>query len=259
MRLDGKVALITGGGTGIGAAIAQRFAASGAKVSVTGRRSTPIKDVADKINGIAIQGDTSDSNDCEAAVSQTVTRYGGLNILVANAGIVGEGSVISQDEKQWNEVIDINVSGVMRIARAAIPAIINSGGGSITIISSVAGLTAAGELASYITSKSAVIGLTKSMACDFASDGIRVNAICPGWVKTPMAEEDMKHIARQHNISVEEAIRNCTRFNPIKRMAEPDEIAACAEFLSSDDASYITGVVIPVDGGGEIVNTGLLS
>jgi len=122
----------------------------------------------------------------------------------------------------------------------------------------VGGLTTGIELTSYTTSKSAVIGLTKSMAVDYGRQGIRVNAVCPGWVKTPMAEEDMKTLAKQHNVTVEEAIQNCVRFNPINRMAEPDEIAACVEFLVSDDASYVTGTIIPVDGGGEVVNIGLL-
>jgi NAD(P)-dependent dehydrogenase (short-subunit alcohol dehydrogenase family) len=258
-RLQGKVALITGGGTGIGAAIARRFANAGASIVVTGRRREPIEAIAAELDGLAVAGDTADENDCRAAVSATLQRFGGLDILIANAGIIAVGSITSQDPMEWQEILRINLSGVMQIGRAAVPAMTERGGGSIVNISSVAGIRAGGEFASYITSKHAVIGLTKSMAYDYGPNGIRVNALCPGWVKTPMSDEEMANLAERENISVEEATALTVKHLPLNRMADPDEIAACAEFLASDDASFVTGETLIADGGGQIVDVGTLA
>ena len=258
-RLDKKVALITGGGTGIGAAIAKRFTESGASIAVTGRRAGPIEKIARELNGLAIPGDTTKSDDCDAAVKQTIDRFGRLDIVIANAGIMSVGNVVSQTLQEWHKIMDINISGVMQIARAAIPAMIDQGKGSIVNISSVAGLSAGAELTGYVTSKHAVTGLTKSMAIDYGKDNIRVNTLCPGWIRTPMSEEEMATIAANKNISVQEALGLTVKYLPLQRMAEPDEIATCAEFLASDDASFVTGITLVADGGGEIVDVGSLS
>ena len=248
-HLDKKVVLITGGGTGIGAAIAKRFAESGASVAVTGRRSGPIEKIAKELDGLAITGDTTKQADCDSAVQQTIDRFGGLDVVIANAGIMAVGDVVSQNLHEWDEIIDINVSGVMQIARSAMHAMIDRGKGSIVNISSVAGLSAAAELAGYVTSKHAVIGLTKYIAIDYGKYNIRVNTLCPGWVRTPMSEEEMATLAKNKNISKQAAYDLTVKYLPLQRMAEPNEIAACAEFLASDDASFVTGATLVVDGG----------
>ena len=258
-RLQDKVALITGGGTGIGAAIARRFIASGASVAITGRRREPITAIATELNCLAVQGDTANADDCNAAVTQTVTEFGGLDILVANAGIVAVGSVTMQNEAEWQEVIKVNTTGVMHVARVAIPAMVARGAGAIVTVSSVAGIRSAKEFAAYITSKHALIGLTKSLACDYGAQGIRANTLCPGWIKTPMSDGAMARLAEHKGLSVENARKLTTRHTPLQRMGEADEIAACAEFLASDDASFVTGATLVADGGAHTVEIGSLS
>ena len=258
-RLHGKVALITGGGTGIGAAVARRFAASGASVAITGRRREPIAGVAAELDCLAIRGDTANENDCVTAVAQTVAEYGGLDILIANAGILSAaGSVTTLDETDWDGVMNVNVTGVMQIARAAIPAMAGRGGVIVTV-SSVAGIRSTMGLADYITSKHALIGLTKTLACDYGAQGIRANTLCPGWVKTPMSDMEVESLAERKRLTPEQARAAMTKHLPLQRMAEPEEIAACVEFLASDDASFVTGATLVADGGGHIVDIGTLS
>ena len=259
-RLQGKVALITGGGTGIGAAIARRFVASGASVAVTGRRWEPVAGIAAELNCLAVQGDTGNADDCTAAVEQTISEFGGLDILIANAGILSTGgSVTTLDVTDWQEVMNVNVAGVMQMARAAIPAMTGRGGGAIVNISSVAGIRSSKGFVDYITSKHALIGLTKTLACDYGALGIRANILCPGWVKTPMSDGAMASLAERKGLTIDEARALTTRYTPLQRIGEPDEIAACVEFLASDDASFVTGATLVADGGGHIVDIGTLS
>lgn len=259
-RLEGKVVLITGGGTGIGAAIARRAVTAGASVAITGRRREPIAGIAAELNCLAVQGDTVDANDCAAAVAQTVGELGGLDVLVANAGILSAaGSVTTLDETGWREVMSVNVEGVMQIARAAIPAMTDRGGGAIVTISSVAGVRSSKGFADYITSKHALIGLTKTLAVDYGAQRIRANTLCPGWVKTPMSDMAVESLAERKGQTPEQARAAMTQHLPLQRMAEPEEIAACVEFLASDDASFVTGATLVADGGGHIVDIGTLA
>lgn len=257
-QLQGKIALITGGGTGIGAACANLFAQSGAAVSVMGRRATPIERVAEEINGLAVQGDASIEEDCERAVQATVETFGGLDTLVSCAGIMSEGNVADLAKSDWNQIIDVNLTSVMLIARAAIPAMRRRPKGVIVNIASLGALFAPGNMAGYISSKTALIGLSRSMAVDFGPH-IRVNALCPGWVLTPMSEEEMDQFAASKKINKQEAIAYATRFLPLERMAMPEEIAKCARFLCSDDASFITGATLVADGGSSAVDVGYIS
>jgi meso-butanediol dehydrogenase/(S,S)-butanediol dehydrogenase/diacetyl reductase len=256
--LQGKIALITGGGTGIGAACARLFAEAGAAVSVMGRRASPIHHIAEEINGLAVQGDASVEEDCQQAVQATIEAYGGLDTLVSCAGIMSEGNVADLAKSDWDQILDVNLTSVMLIARAAIPAMRKRSTGAIVNIASLGALFAPGNMAGYISSKTALIGLSRSMAVDFGPQ-IRVNALCPGWVLTPMSEEEMEHFAASKNISKQEAIAYATRFLPLERMAEPEEIAKCALFLCSDDASFITGTTLVADGGSSAVDVGYIS
>ncbi len=257
--LKNKVALITGGGTGIGAAIAKRFTISGAKVAVTGRRLKPLKEIANKINGMALQADVRDSNAMSQAIQSVVNQWGGLDIVVANAGVIAEGDVASFRDEDWQTTMDINLTGVTRTLHAALPTLAAGSKSAIVIISSVAGLMGVPRGAAYCASKAGVIGLTRSMAVDIGPKGIRVNALCPGWVRTPMSDEEMATLAKEKGISVEAASEAVTRYLPLKRMAAPEEIATCAEFLVSDNASFVTGAVLVADGGGYAVDVGSLA
>ena len=258
-RLQGKVALVTGGGSGIGAATARRFAASGAKVVVTGRRPEPIQAVADEIGGLALTGDVSDEDHCRALVTAAVDTYGGLDIIVANAGVEFFGAAVDVPLEQWRSVLRINLDGVLLSARAAIGPMRERGGGAIVILGSVASLFGAPQFVSYVTSKHAVIGLTRSLAADYGPEGIRVNAVCPGWTRTEMGDRAIQGLGDMKGVSFEEAVRLAAKHYPLRRPADPSEIAGCIEFLASSDASFVTGAVLPVDGGAHVVDVGMVA
>jgi NAD(P)-dependent dehydrogenase (short-subunit alcohol dehydrogenase family) len=258
-RLANKIALITGGGSGIGAAAARRFAVEGASVVVTGRRLEPIKAVAAEIGGLAVAGDTNDAEHLAAAVSTAVAHFGGLDIVVASAGIIFSDEVLSLKDSEWQQMLDINLTGAMKVARAALPALIERGGGAIVNISSVGGLAASPQSVSYGVSKAGLLALTRSMAYDYGAHNIRVNTLCPGWVRTPMSEHEMDFLASQKGISRAEAFSLVTAHLPLRRAAEPEEIANCCLFLASDEASFVTGAILVADGGGAIVDVGTLA
>lgn len=253
-RLGNKVAIVTGGGSGIGAAIARRFANAGASVVVTGRRPEPIQAVAEETGGLAIPGDISLADICAEVVKKTQEAFGGLDIVAACAGILGYGSITDQTEETWDTIISINLTGVMQICRAAIPAMLERGGGAIVTISSTGGIATSPNEAAYISSKHGVVGLTRSIALDYGRQGIRANCICPGYVQTPMMDVHLPGLAEELGTSLQDAKIHMAKCYPLGRIGEPDEIAACAEFLASDDASFLTGVSLPADGGGHIVD-----
>jgi meso-butanediol dehydrogenase / (S,S)-butanediol dehydrogenase / diacetyl reductase len=254
MRLAGKVTIISGGGSGIGAAIARRFAAEGAKVALTGRRREPIEAVAAEVGGIAMPGDASDPAHAAAAVEQALDVFGGLDVVVANAGVGFGGTAGDVTDDDWRATIDINLSGALYLVRAAMPHLEARGGGSVVLISSVSGFVASASSSAYVASKAALIGLAKSIAVDGGPRGVRANALCPGWVRTPMGDEAMDDLAQDRAISRDDGYRLATELVPLRRAAEPEEIAECALFLASDESSYVTGTTLLVDGGGTAVD-----
>jgi len=249
-----RVALVTGGGTGIGAAVARRLAADGYDVCVTGRRPEPIRDVAAEVGGLAIVADTGVEADAERAVAEAVEHFGGLDALVLNAGIGGEGSLVDMAPAVFEDVFRVNVTGAFLTARAAIPHLVERRG-SIVAISSVSGLRAAPSSLAYCSSKAALTMLTQCIALDHGPDGVRANCLCPGWVRTPMADGEMDMLGLD---SREEAYAKATQNVPLRRASAPEEIARSVAWLLSDDASYVNGAVIPVDGGVTIVDVGTL-
>jgi len=257
-RMQGKVVLITGGGTGIGAACARLFARSGARVALMGRRAAPLRQVAGDIDALALPGDVSSAQDCARNVAAVADAFGGLDILVCAAGVLSEGGVAEVSREEWDRTLAANLTGIMQIARAGIPIMRRRPGAAIVNVSSLGGLVAPGRMAAYIASKTAMIGLTRSMAVDYGPS-IRVNAVCPGWVLTPMSEEEMETYARANRITRQEAIDRATRYLPLRRMARPEEIAGCIQFLSSDAASFVTGSVLVADGGSSAVDVGYIS
>jgi meso-butanediol dehydrogenase/(S,S)-butanediol dehydrogenase/diacetyl reductase len=259
VRLEGKVAIVSGGGTGIGAATARRCAAEGAKVVVTGRRPEPLEEVAADTVGLAIPGDATDPAHAPAVVAATLERFGGLDVVIANAGVGFGGSAGDVDDERWARTIDVNLTGPLRLVRAAIPALVERGGGSIVLVSSISGLVASTESAAYMASKVGLIGLARSLAVDYGPNGIRANAFCPGWVVTPMADEGADELAEARGITREEAYLLGTEQVPLRRPATAEEMASCVLFLASDESSYVTGAVIVADGGTTIVDAGSLA
>lgn len=257
-RFEGKVALITGGGTGIGAAAARRIADEGGKPVVMGRREAPLRSVADSCGGHAVIGDTSRLDDIQRAVNEAQEVFGGLDVLVANAGIEQFGSVETIALEDWRRVFEINLDGAMLASRVAIPAMRARGGGAIVLVSSVAALIGAPAYVGYLTTKTAMVGLNRSIAYDYGNERIRCNVLCPGPVKTEMLMRAIDEVAEQRGITSPQLVGDMVRPYPLRRMAEPEEIASIIAFLASDDSSFVTGALLAADGGGGIVDIGTL-
>jgi meso-butanediol dehydrogenase / (S,S)-butanediol dehydrogenase / diacetyl reductase len=257
--LAGKVALVTGAGSGIGEAVARRFAAQGAKVGIIGRRAAPLKELASEIGALPLPGDVTDAATVDPAVARVVKEYGGLDIVVNNAGIAVVGNIEQLDDAAWSSVMETNLNGTRRVVRAALPHLRKRGGGAIVNISSIGAFFAARNNAVYGTAKAALVALTMSLARDYGPEGIRVNALCPGWVDTPMLDPLLQFLASERGITTDEARALLVQFNPLNRMARPDEIAQCVEFLATDASSFVTGATLLADGGQAIVDVGTVA
>jgi meso-butanediol dehydrogenase / (S,S)-butanediol dehydrogenase / diacetyl reductase len=258
MSLSGKVALITGGGTGIGAACARRFSSEGARVVVVGRRRERIEEIAVEIGGLAIAADASQAREMQAVVATAQERFGRLDILIANAGGHGLGAALETDDTAWALARTANLDTAFVSARESLPALLQRRG-SIVLVASIAALAAGPEVCGYTTCKHALIGLTRSLARDYGPQGVRVNAVCPGWVRTPMADEEMLPLMNTRGLTLDEAYSAVTADVPLRRPASAAEIAAVCRFLASDDASIVTGAVIVADGGASIVDVPTLA
>jgi NAD(P)-dependent dehydrogenase (short-subunit alcohol dehydrogenase family) len=248
-----RAALVTGGGTGIGAAIARRLAADGYHVCITGRRPGPLEEVAADIGALAVPGDTGDPGDAQAAVAAAKEAFGRLDVLVCNAGIGRAGTVGEQTPEGWDEVLRTNLTGAFLVCRAALPELVKAKGAIVTI-SSDSGLRVAPRSAAYCTSKAGLIMLTKSIALDYGPAGVRANCLCPGWVRTPMADGEMDELGEQRGTDREGAYALAASPVPLRRPGTPEEIAAAAAWLASDGSSFVTGAVVAVDGGNVVVD-----
>ena len=251
--LDGKVAIVTGAGTGIGRAIAQLFAAEGAQLVLAGRRGGVLDDVAAEIataggTAVALAGDVGEEAYARALVEEATGRFGGLDIAVNNAGTMGPmGETPGVGLADWQATLATNLTGGFLGAKYQIPAMLARGGGAIIFVSSFVGYTAAlPGMAAYSASKTGLIGLTKALAVEYGQRGIRINALVPGGTQTPMADAFMT------NDDVREFVRN---LYALKRIAEPSEQARAALFLASDAASFVTGSAMLVEGGVSINRT----
>jgi NAD(P)-dependent dehydrogenase (short-subunit alcohol dehydrogenase family) len=250
MRLQDKVALITGATSGIGEATAYLFAKEGASVAITGRNESRGHAVAARIlesggKAIFIRTDVRKAAECDRAVHATIASFGRLDILFNNAGIYYPQTTLECSEEEWDLQIDINLKGTFLMSKAALPGMIAQGSGNIINNSSGWGIVGGDHAVAYCASKGGVVLMTKAMSIDHGRQGIRVNCICPGDVETPMLPED----AKMRGLKWDDYIAGCAN-RPLGRVGTADEIAKAALFLASDDSSFMTGAALVVDGGG---------
>lgn len=245
MLLKDKVAIVTGGGSGIGRAIAARYAEAGARVVVSdldeeGGRETVRQIESSRGTARFWRADASKPGDCEVLVGEAVKHFGGLHVACNNAGISGPSAPTGEYPLNgWDRVIAVNLSGVFYGMRCQIPAIIASGGGAIVNITSILGQVAFRNAVAYVTAKHGVVGLTRTAALEYAEQGVRVNAVGPGFIRTPLLEKNL----------TEDALKTIAAMHPMNRLGTADEVAELALWLSSDRASFVTGAYYPVDGG----------
>lgn len=250
MDFSGAAVLVTGGTSGIGAAIARAFGDAGASVLLTGRDEERGREVAADIatdGGTAefVAADITDDGACRGLVETILGRFGRLDVLVNNAGIIHRATAEETSDEQWDETIAVNLTAAFRMSRAAIPAIRRQGGGAIVNIASDWALVGGKQGASYCASKGGLLLMTKAMALDHAEENIRINAVCPTDVMTPMLTAEFRAIG----VSEEKGLEELGKGIPMGRVGMPEEIARAVLFLASEQASFITGVGLPVDGG----------
>lgn len=259
MSLMGKVSLITGAASGIGAATARRFVADGARVVITDIQKDGLEQLAASLNPdsvIVYAGDVTNLKDVEGMVGAAIEFGGRLDILVNSAGIdpPDRETDVKKAVILWKKILEVNLTGPFLTMKVAIPHMIAGGGGSVVNIASLSGIRFMAGRPAYTSSKAGLIGLTQEAAVEFGPSGVRCNVICPGPVRTPLFENNTRPVAEMMGKDVEWLFERFTSFSPLRRMGEPEEIAAICSFLASDDASLLTGNILVADGGTSIID-----
>jgi sorbitol-6-phosphate 2-dehydrogenase len=253
-RLAGRRALVTGGGQGLGEALCVRLAAEGARVAVADINLEAAKAVAARIGSAAVPVDVTDYASCERMANEAAAALGGIDLLVSNAAILFSGSVDELDAARWRKVIEVNLCGYYNAVKAVIPHMRKAGGGAIVQVNSKSGKKGSFKNSAYAASKFGGIGLTQSLALEFAEEGIRVNAVCPGnLLDSPLWVNSLfKQYAKNQGITEEEVRRKYVDQVPMKRGCDYEDVANVVVFLASDESSYMTGQAINVTGGQEM-------
>jgi NAD(P)-dependent dehydrogenase (short-subunit alcohol dehydrogenase family) len=257
MMLEGKVAMITGAGAGIGVEIAKRYVAEGAKVCITGRRQNKLDETVAMLpagSAVTCAGDVSKIEDAKRMVDTTVEFGGKIDILVNNAAIDPGGSVVDLDPEVWHAVIETNLTGPFYTMKYAIPYMIENGGGAIINISSLASVRCIPTMAPYCASKAGLNHLTNQVALDFGKHGVRAVSVLPGPVRTEMSEHSLGGMAKAMGTDMDGVFQRLTCTLPLERVSLPKEIAGLCAFLGSEDAGFITAETILVDGGASMVD-----
>jgi len=250
--------LVTGGGSGIGAAVTRALAGAGHRVAICGRRSSALRAVAASTGAVDLVCDISDATAVASLMSAVLDEFGQLDGLVLNAGIISPGGVADLSIEDWHEMVSINLTGAFLVAKAALPHLLERQG-SIVAVASVAALRAAAEMGGYAATKAGLSMLTQSLAVDHAHQGLRANVVCPGWTITEMADEEMTAFGGERGLDVPGAYDLVTALVPQRRAATADEVAVVVTWLLSDAASYVNGAVIPVDGAASAVDVGTVA
>jgi meso-butanediol dehydrogenase / (S,S)-butanediol dehydrogenase / diacetyl reductase len=254
-----QTVLITGGGTGIGAAVARRMAGDGWKVCVAGRRPEPLDAVAGSVDGLAVAADVSEQDGAALVVDRCLERFGGLDALVISSGTGATGAVLDQSLERFSRVVQTNLIGGFLVCKAALAPLLAGGGGAIVVVASLAGLRADPESAAYCSSKAGLVMLTQCIALDYGARGVRANCVCPGWIRTDMADAAMDELAQWYSVGREEAYALAAADVPARRAGRVQEAAEAVAWLASPAASYVNGAVLTVDGGASVVDAGTLA
>ena len=249
IRFDGKVAVVTGGATGIGAATVKKFGELGASVAVLDRNvdaaQATTRALVDAGYAVSFHPcDVASEVEVQGAIDDVAQRHGGLHVVVCNAGIQRYGDVVQTSSEVWDETFAVHVKGCFYACKFAIPAMLRSGGGAVVIVASAQSFTATSNSTAYVAAKHALLGMTRSIALDFAQRNIRVNCICPGAIDTPMLRR-----SAERDGSPEQVLEACGQMHAMGRIGRPQEVADAIAFLASDWASFITGTSLVVDGG----------
>ena len=248
-RFAGRAALVTGAASGIGAQVVRGLAAEGARVLALDVQAAALDALAGECGCDAARCDVTVEAEVRAAVARAEAAFGRLDVVVNAAGVVASDDVADIDDAVWSRLLDVNLTGAMRVCRAALPALQRQGAGAIVNVASVAAFNASPGMASYAAGKAGLVALTRALAHRYGAEGIRANCLCPGWVRTPMSEQEMREAAQARGSSVEAEFAALAARIALGRVAAPDELARCALFLASDDASFVTGAVLVADGG----------